>query len=148
MLLVCLQVPHAEPTEDVAEDPNNTLYKKVVPLALLFFFSSFNLTILQALKDAIVVTTSGAEALPFLAALVVLPASVGFLAFYTKMLNIMPRSRVYYAAMLPFVAFFGFFAAVLYPLHDSLHLHGLFDQVIQLLVPLIRQQCGCIDVQL
>ena len=124
-----LQVPHAEPTEDVAADPDNTLYKKVVPLAMLFFFSSFNLTILQALKDAIVVTTSGAEALPFLAALVVLPASVGFLAFYTKMLNILPRKNVYYAALLPFVAFFGFFAGVLYPLSDTLHLHGLFDKV-------------------
>lgn len=105
----------------------------MVPLALLFFFSSFNLTILQALKDAIVVTTSGAEALPFLAALVVLPASVGFLAFYTKMLNVMPRKQVYYAALFPFIAFFGFFASVLYPLSDSLHLHGLFDKVLPLL---------------
>lgn len=114
------------------KDPNH-LYKKVVPLALLFFFSSFNLTILQALKDAIVVTTSGAEALPFLAALVVLPASVGFFALYTKMLNILPPRRVYYATLIPFVAFFGFFAGVLYPLSDSLHLHGLFDKVTLLL---------------
>ena len=115
---------------------------------MLFFFSSFNLTILQALKDAIVVTTSGAEALPFLAALVVLPASVGFLAFYTKMLNILPRKNVYYAALIPFVAFFGFFAGVLYPLSDTLHLHGLFDKVCPLLSPLIYPQRGLFDMQI
>jgi ATP:ADP antiporter, AAA family len=137
-------VPHAEPTEDTETDPKTTLYKKVVPLALLFFFSSFNLTILQALKDAIVVTTSGAEALPFLAALVVLPASVGFLAYYTKLLNVMPRKQVYYAALLPFVAFYGLFATVLYPLSDTLHLHGLFDKVsVNHLGKLLKGAAGC-----
>lgn len=34
---------------------------KIAPLALIFFCASFNLTILQNLKDAIMVTTAGAE---------------------------------------------------------------------------------------
>lgn len=105
------------------------LFSKVIPLAIIFFLSSFNLTILAALKDAIVVTTSGAEALPFLAALVVLPASVVFFAYYTKMLNVLPRRQVYYAAVAPFVAFYAIFAAFIYPMSDSLHLHGLFEKV-------------------
>ena len=100
-----------------------------MPLAAIFFLSSFNLTILQALKDAIVVTTSGAEALPFLASFVVLPASLAFFAYYSKMLSVMPKHRVYYLAILPFILFYGIFAAAIYPAADALHFHGLFDKV-------------------
>jgi hypothetical protein len=39
------------------------LWHKVVPLGLIFFTASFNLTILQSLKDSIVVVAGGAETL-------------------------------------------------------------------------------------
>ena len=58
----------AQPTE---------IWRKLLPLALVFFCATFNLTILANLKDAIMVTTAGAETLPFLASFGVLPASVG-----------------------------------------------------------------------
>ena len=61
-------------------DPPVKLWQKLLPLALIFFCASFNLTILANLKDAIVVTSAGAEALPFLASFCVLPASLA--AFY------------------------------------------------------------------
>jgi ATP/ADP translocase len=128
-----LQTPH-----DSLDDPKIAkqpvkLWKKVVPLAIIFFISSFNLTILQALKDAIVVTTSGAEALPYLASFVVLPASLAFFAYYSKMLSVMPKHRVYYLAILPFVVFYAIFASAVYPMADSLHFHGLFNRVPHLL---------------
>lgn len=45
------------------------ILRKMLPLGAIFFGSSFNLTLLQNLRDALVVTTSGAEVLPFLSAL-------------------------------------------------------------------------------
>jgi len=124
-----VQLPHDDIDDPKIKDQPVQLWKKVLPLAVLFFLSSFNLTILQALKDAIVVTTSGAEALPFLASLVVLPGSLVFFAYYSKLLGAVPRHRVYYLAILPFVVFYGVFAGFIYPISDSLHFHGLFDQV-------------------
>ena len=124
-----MQTPHDRLSDPKIRRQPVELWKKVVPLALIFFLSSFNLTILQALKDAIVVTTSGAEALPFLAAFAVLPASVVFFAYYSKLLSVLPKHRVYYLAVAPFVVFYGVFATCIYPAADSLHLHGLFEKV-------------------
>ena len=48
--------------------------------------------ILQSLKDAIMVTAAGAETLPFLASLCVLPASVAFFVLYGKLVGgLMPE---------------------------------------------------------
>ena len=124
-----MQTPHDRLDDPKIQKQPVKLWKKVVPLAIIFFLSTFNLTILQALKDAIVVTTSGAEALPFLASFVVLPASVVFFAYYSKMLSIMPKHRVYYLAVAPFVVFYGVFATAIYPIADTLHFHGLFEKV-------------------
>ena len=45
---------------------------------------------LQNLKDAIMVTTAGAETLPFLASCVVLPASLAFFMLYNKLVEALP----------------------------------------------------------
>lgn len=81
------QIPQDVPTDPKMSDQPVGIYKKIIPLAIVFFLSTFNLTILQALKDAIVVTNSGAEALPFLASFVVLPASIAYFAFYSKLVS-------------------------------------------------------------
>lgn len=69
-----------------------TLFHKLVPLALIFFCASFNLTILQNLRDSIMVTAAGAETLPFLASLGVLPASVAFLSLYGRLVEHLPAT--------------------------------------------------------
>lgn len=69
-----------------------TLWQKLVPLALIFFCASFNLTILQNLRDAIMVTAAGAETLPFLASLGVLPASLAFLSLYGRLVERLPST--------------------------------------------------------
>ena len=70
------------------------------------------------------VTTAGAETLPFLASCVVLPASLAFFMLYGKMVEALPHRTVFYAAMAPLLAFYVAFTAVLYPAHASLHLTG------------------------
>ena len=76
------QVPGENILRAELPKPPITLWQKCIPLALVFFCASFNLTILQNLKDAIVVTSAGAEALPFLASFCVLPASLAFFFAY------------------------------------------------------------------
>lgn len=128
------QFPRLPP--DTAERPPPlSVWAKVVPLGLVFFAASFNLTILQNLKDAIMVTTAGAETLPFLASCVVLPASLGFFMLYGKLLEVLPQQGVFYAAISPLVGFYTLFTAVLYPLHGGLHLHG-FTASLAPVVPL------------
>ena len=49
------------------------------------------------------VTTAGAETLPFLAAFVVLPASLTFFVAYGRMVEHLPHNLVFYASIAPLV---------------------------------------------
>ena len=62
----------------VVPDSVMNILRKLIPLGIVFFASSFNLTLLQNIRDALIVTSSGAEVLPFLSAFCVLPASIVF----------------------------------------------------------------------
>ena len=100
---------------------------KMAPLGLLFFCASFNLTLLQNMRDALIVTTGGAERLPFLAAYCVLPASLGFFMYYNSLLQRVRPERVFYFAVTPLLAFYAVFVAFVFPNADTLHLHHLAD---------------------
>lgn len=121
------RVPPDSLAEAHKDPPPLSLWQKVLPLGIIFFAASFNLTILQSLKDSIMVTTAGAETLPFLASLVVLPASLGFFFLYGRLVEILPSRAVYYVTIAPLVAFYALFATVLYPSHTWLHPAGLVD---------------------
>ena len=101
-----------------------SLWAKALPLGAIFFAASFNLTILQSLKDALVVTAAGAEALPFLASLGVLPASLAFFVYYKRVASRLPPVPRFAAALAPLVGFYAFFTLVLYPAAPSLHPAG------------------------
>ena len=127
---------------DALPEPALELWRKVLPLGLLFAAASFNLTVLQSCKDAILITAAGAETLPFLASFGVLPLSVLFFMFLGALSARVRPSRVFPLAVAPLLAFYALFAAVLYPLAPALHpiplmeaamaavpvpgLHGLF----------------------
>jgi AAA family ATP:ADP antiporter len=110
-----------------AQGVDLSLWLKVLPLGVIFFGASFNLAILQSLKDSIMVTTAGAETLPFLASFVVLPTSLGFFLMYGKMVETLPSKIVFYVAILPLVSFYVLFTMVLYPNHAALHPMWLVD---------------------
>lgn len=111
--------------------PPLSLWLKVLPLGAIFFGASFNLAILQSLKDSIMVTTAGAETLPFLASFVVLPTSLGFFLLYGKMVENLPSKMIFYVSILPLVMFYLFFTAILYPNHASLHPMWMVDAASQ-----------------
>ena len=112
-------------------------FKKIVPLGLMFFCILFNYTILRDTKDVLVVTAKGssAEIIPFLKTWVNLPMAIGFMLLYTKLSNVLSREALFYTVIFPFIAFFGAFAFVLYPLRDAIHPTALADKLLAALGP-------------
>ncbi|KAL5975662.1 hypothetical protein ACLOJK_019988 [Asimina triloba] len=111
--------------------------KKIVPLGLMFFCILFNYTILRDTKDVLVVTAKGssAEIIPFLKTWVNLPMAVGFMFLYAKLSNVLSKEALFYTVIFPFIAFFGAFAFVLYPLKDAIHPTALADRLVAALGP-------------
>lgn len=94
--------------------------KKLVPMLLLMMFISFNYTIFRDTKDTLVVSSCGAQALPFLKVWGVLPGAVIFTLIYAKLSNLLKREHLFYASVIPFLIFFALFAFVLYPNREAL----------------------------
>ncbi|CAL9205575.1 plastidic ATP/ADP-transporter-like [Musa acuminata AAA Group] len=111
--------------------------KKIIPLGVMFFCILFNYTILRDTKDVLVVTAKGssAEIIPFLKTWVNLPMAVGFMLLYTKLSNVLSKEALFYTVILPFIAFFGAFSFVLYPLRDAIHPTALADKLLAALGP-------------
>ena len=110
--------------------------KKILPMFLMFFLISFNYTILRDTKDTLIVTGSGsgAEVIPFLKFWGVMPAAVIIMIIYAKLSNRLSKPKLFYATILPFIAFFALFATVLYPARDFLHPTEFCDKM-QTLLP-------------
>ena len=70
------------------------------------------------------VTSSGAETLPFLASFQ-LPASLAFFVIYGRIIDLhLPRSLTFALVVAPLLAAYAGFALFLYPAADLLHPHG------------------------
>ncbi|KAL2234732.1 plastidic ATP/ADP-transporter [Sesamum indicum] len=111
--------------------------KKIIPLGMMFFCILFNYTILRDTKDVLVVTAKGssAEIIPFLKTWVNLPMAVGFMLLYTQLANVLSKEALFYSVILPFIAFFGAFGFVLYPLSHYFHPTALADKLLNILGP-------------
>lgn len=105
--------------------------KKVLPMLLMFFCISFNYSILRNAKDALIVTApgSGAEVIPFIKLWLIIPAAILFLIIYSKLSNKLSKSALFYTMISPFLIFFGLFAYLIYPHHESLHPTALADKL-------------------
>lgn len=107
--------------------------KKLVPMLIMVFLICFSYSILRNMKDAVVVTASGAEVIPFIKVWVMLPMAILLTALFTKLSNHFSQERVFYIIISGFLSCFVFFAFVLYPLRDTLHPHALANQLEQML---------------
>lgn len=112
-------------------------WKKVLPLGFMLFCILFNYTILRDTKDVLVVTApgSGAEIIPFLKTWVNLPLAIGFTVLYAKLANILSNEQLFYTCIFPFIAFFGAFAFVLYPLKEALHPTAFAERLLEMAGP-------------
>ncbi|GKD47685.1 plastidic ATP/ADP-transporter, partial [Tanacetum coccineum] len=88
-------------------------------------------------KDVLVVTAKGssAEIIPFLKTWVNLPMAIGFMLLYTKLANVLSKKALFYTVILPFIAFFGAFGFVFYPLSSYIHPTALTDRLLETLGP-------------
>lgn len=102
---------------------HNHELKKLVPMALMMLFILFNYTIVRNVKDSLVVNAKGsdAEIISFLKLWGTMPAAVLFMVLYSKMASIFKRDTIFYVCVTSFIAFFGFFAFLMYPNIDYLH---------------------------
>ncbi|GAX76146.1 hypothetical protein CEUSTIGMA_g3590.t1 [Chlamydomonas eustigma] len=102
---------------------------RFLPMVALFFLMAFVNTILDSLKDTLVITAigGGAQVIPYLTVYAVLPSSLVFLFLYSSASQFMTRTSLFNAIVVIFMAFFAFFAFVLYPSHELLHPHQLAD---------------------
>lgn len=103
---------------------HNYEIKKFLPMGLMMFCILFNYTVLRDTKDALVVNApgSGAEALAFIKLAGTTPAAILFMIAYAKLSNVLSRQGLFYAALLPFLVFFGAFALFIYPNREALHM--------------------------
>lgn len=95
--------------------------KMFVPLLIMLFLISFIQTILIGLKDSIVVTTSGAEAIPFIKMWAILPAALLITFIFTKLSNRYTQEIIFYLLTGGFLLFYGLFAFVIYPYRHVLN---------------------------
>jgi AAA family ATP:ADP antiporter len=101
--------------------------KKFLPMFFLFFFINFNYTILRDTKDTLIVTSTGAETIPFLKFWGVVPAAIIFMLIFTKLSNLVKREHLFMGLMAAFGVFFGLFAFSLYPNREALSPIALTD---------------------
>lgn len=103
---------------------HNFELKKLLPMLFLFFFISFNYSILRGIKDTLVINAAGspgAEIIPYLKLWFVIPLAIVYMLVFSKLSNTLSRERLFYVSTSPFIIFFAIFAFVLYPLKDIIH---------------------------
>jgi len=89
--------------------------KKFLPMTGMMFFILFNYSMLRSVKDGFVITDIGPEAISFVKTYVVFPSAILAMLLYTKLCNLLTPQKVFYTVTGIFVAYFAFFAFVLYP---------------------------------
>lgn len=95
--------------------------KKFIPMALMMACILFNYATLRSVKDGLVVTNVGPEAISFLKTYVVLPSAIILMIIYAKLCNIMSQRKVFYTVALFFVGYLALFTFVLYPNPEIFH---------------------------
>lgn len=88
---------------------------KFLLIGSIKFFIILALTFTRDLKDTLVVTQCGAEAIAFLKIYGVLPAATAFIAGYSKASNVLGKKTLFYVTCVPFFIFFAVFDLFLHP---------------------------------
>ena len=81
----------------------------------------FNFSALRTLKDSLIISAIGAEAISFLKLWLVLPSAVAFTFLYVKLSNSLNLQQIFTLFVLIFISFFIIFAFVIYPNQHNYH---------------------------
>lgn len=88
---------------------------KFLLIGSIKFFVILALTLTRDTKDTLIVTQCGAEAIAFLKIYGVLPAATLYIAYYSKLSNVLNKKALFYVTCIPFFVFFVLFDVFLYP---------------------------------
>lgn len=95
--------------------------KKFFPMALMMFAILFNYWAARTVKDSLIVSHIGAEAISYIKLYMVLPSAILAMLFYSKLVNVMRPEKVFYTIITIFILFFGAFGLFLYPNAADFH---------------------------
>ncbi len=96
--------------------------KKFTCLLTIIILTFFNNSILRVLKDTLIVSgNSSIEVVHFIKSFLVMPISILFVYFYTKLTLSIKQSRVIYYILSFFALFFALYSLVIYPFRDMIH---------------------------
>jgi AAA family ATP:ADP antiporter len=105
--------------------------KKFIPMAFMMLCILFNYNALRSLKDSLVVSIIGAEAVSFIKLYMVVPFSLMLAILYAKLVSIMKLPNIFYSFCVFFLSFFLLFGLVLYPNQDAIHPSAEFIEKLQ-----------------
>jgi len=94
---------------------------KFFSMSMMMFMIIYIYTTVRDTKDTLVVSTCGAESITFLKVYGVLPAATMFMVYYSWISNYFSKKPLFYVTALPFLAFYGIFAWILYPNRLAIH---------------------------
>ena len=109
--------------------------RKLMPLILIKFLVSINYQILFCLKDALVVTQSGAEIIPILKGWIVFPFAILITVIYSKLSNRLSKQALFYTMMGGFLVTLFAYAFICCPFSDILSPHASADRLESFLGP-------------
>lgn len=93
--------------------------KKFIPMFLMFFFVSFNYSLLRVMKDTLVINApgSGSEIIPFLK-LCTTPAAIIFVSIYIKLSQILSKQKLFLCDSSSFWNFLFTFPVCFIPIYS------------------------------
>lgn len=90
---------------------------------VMIFLIGANYNLLKILKDSVLVSMAGAEALPFVKVWFLLPSAVILSATYVKLSQLMSPNKVFYSFILFFYSFYLVFFLWIFPNREALYIH-------------------------
>src|SRR5689334_22204349 len=78
---------------------------KFIPMSLMFCCILFTFNLLRSVKDALLVTNVGAEAISFVKVYCVVPAAILFTILYAKMTHVMSQKNIFLSICAFFLLF-------------------------------------------
>jgi ATP:ADP antiporter, AAA family len=105
--------------------------RKFIPLTSIFFFISFNYSILRSLKDMFIMRYAGAEVMYYLKVFGVMPSIILLTIIYSRITKKVGRDARFNIVIAYFLGFFALTYFFLIPNLESLQLNNLADSLNQ-----------------
>lgn len=109
--------------------------KLFIPMSLIMLCILFNFGTLRSVKDGLIVSSIGPEAISFLKFWFVLPSSIIVAIIYAKLSNVFSSTNVFYIMLSMFLCIFALFAYVIYPNELMYHPDPLYIQKLIIIYP-------------